>query len=447
MATKSSLACRDDLYTQSCKLDDHSDNTATHISSISTICQLDSEELTHTHSLDSSVGINQWESKNVNSELFTDDHSFRLDDSLRRLDKGLKNGKMLTSVLDEFCSIERRYIEQLRSLRNRMNLSNTLESTGALAALSSLKSYVTRVAENHSDFLDAVSNDCIFSDEHFDRFTEINNDICTIRKELSDYEGKRVLCISKVEDAFLRVKKTLYAYSESTYQVPSAKVQSHRSLISLFTNFFDLKSRAHSTDVEFNLSKAKFNEKTDSIVLSVCDLDRKRLIDIRNILCKFMIYETAKVRNLQYDLSALIATLNDFDPSKDLEEFYESRKVTFEKESASMGIIHSARDYVKNFKLIVPEFFHYNNQYDKTLKPPPDRVIEKIEKKLDRFVAAIWKGDLENLSIEEFPGEMQSSLVREIFCNLIAIRSVQSNELPSMLVKSIILRTIASGSL
>ncbi|AFZ81685.1 hypothetical protein BEWA_011030 [Theileria equi strain WA] len=427
------LECCNESYTLPCKLDNNYEgDIAKYTSSISTVCQHDVEALSHTHSLDDHVDINQSEATDDSGGPFTGhDPYLQLDDSVKRLEKRLKNGIMLNSVLDELCSIERKYIEQLRTLRNRINLSHTLESTGALAAFSALKSYITRVAENHNDFLDAVSNDCRLSDEHFERFTDINDNICTIKRELSDYEGKRTLCINEVENAFLHVKKALLTSSDSTYQVPPVKIKVHKSLISLLTNFFDLNSKARATDLEFKSSMAKLDEKVDCTISSLGSLDRARLIDIRDVLCKFMIYETAKIRNLQYDLSALIATLNDFDPSTDIEEFSTYRNDDLKKYNGS-DMFRIARNYVRNFKFTTPELFHYNPQFTNTLRPPPDRVIHKIEGKLERFVTAIWDSKIENLSIKELFGEIHSSLVREIFCKLIANRSRRSGELKSM---------------
>ncbi|UKK02980.2 hypothetical protein MACK_003082 [Theileria orientalis] len=326
--------------------------------------------------------------------------------------------ELLKVVFSDFCNIEHQYVQGLRELSERIDLSTGGYSDDSITILKSFKSYIKRVAHNHLDFMEAISTECVLEDTN-QKLYDINKQINELKKELEEYKSDRTKYISGLKEMYIKAKSKVSVCLDATHQAPSIKTSLHKTLIPVILNFVEVTNMVDKSD-EFKFF-VSFNNRVDSLVSTLMDLDRKKSAEIRESLAKFVVYETAKLRNLQYDLNELIDELNKDTPIISFgEEYVNKQKEWMPKIGPSRYVeLHEGVDQDK-----------YEGFTQATIQPPSIKVICKIESNLERFIEYVW-GKNQVISLKEFSEEMQSSLVRQIFCENLSRKAVENPELKS----------------
>uniref|UniRef100_A0A3B0MZ63 Myotubularin protein, putative n=1 Tax=Theileria annulata TaxID=5874 RepID=A0A3B0MZ63_THEAN len=331
-----------------------------------------------------------------------------------RLGRNAEMCNSMNEIFIDLCKIEYQYVESLRNLKDKINLKRILECTEGLSTvsiLSAFKSYLTKMAENHAEFVDSISNECFFEQNKEHGIRDVVVEIELLKKEVDKYKSDKVLCFSKMKESYFNAKNAVTLCLDATHQAPSIKTSVHKTVIPIILNFININNMVYKYD-EYN-HVVEFNNKIQSLVNSLNELEKTRCIQINDVVSRFMVCEMAKLRNLEYDLNSLIETLNNFG-SKDLEN-------TFRGENLNRNM----PQIQDNCKTKYSEFSTKTNKVTSFLfpstiiRPPPYRVISKVENDIQRFLECVW-GTSETLELNDFKDEIQSSLVRQVFCDLLS---------------------------
>ncbi|EAN32199.1 Fes/CIP4 and EFC/F-BAR domain protein [Theileria parva strain Muguga] len=405
-----------------------------HTTSISTEYQSDSGDLSKTQSIDD-LSDNSQKSTFSNSIYDNNDGEFlnfpEILSSLKswssRLERNTEMCNSLNEIFTELCKIEYQYVDSLRTLKDKIDLKSTLECTEGLSTvsvLSSFKSYVTKMAENHSDFMESISNECFFEQNKDQKIKDIVGEIESLKKELDKYKSDKLVCFSKMKDSYFSSKNAVTLCLDATHQAPSIKTSVHKTVIPVILNFIRVNNMVYKYD-EFNYF-VEFNNKVQAVVNSLSELEKTRSHQVNDIISKFMVCEMAKLRNLEYDLNSLIETLNNFDGSKDLES-------TFSGENWTKNIPQIQDNCKTKYAEFSGKQTHNVTSFlfpSAIIRPPPYRVISKVENDMQRFLESVWSSS-EPLLLDEFKDEIQSSLVRQVFCDLLSKNITTQSEVKS----------------
>ncbi|KAK2196316.1 AH-BAR domain superfamily [Babesia duncani] len=336
---------------------------------------------------------------------------------LKKVEKGLGNNALVTNVLVDFCKIGNTFVQGVDDLIKRINVSFENECEGAVTAVASLKSYMLKMVEGQRDFIDAVLNECAVSSHLKEQYEELKKDLIALNSDFEATEAKRNLCIGEMEDVYLQAKTGIQMCEEAKHQNPGVRSRLNGGLIAVLLNFLRLREDCNRFDKAQNSTKRLLHGQCEELVQKLQQLDQDRLSEMRDCLSKFAIYETARIRNLQYDLNGMIQTLDEFDPCQSsYNEKYINESVKFTTPRHPQPFIN----------LSIPRVFSQYAVSRLSLAPPKERVITKLQTQLTKFVNCAWENS-ENIEsvIEEFAGEMHSSLMRQIFCNLVVTRACE----------------------
>lgn len=358
-----------------------------------------------------------------------------------RVENGVKTNDLLNRSIQEFCNIGFEYVDRLQGLVDRMNLTFPGESSGAVASIDAFKSYIGMLVKNQRDFLDAVSHECIIPEQCSEACAEIKRDIEHSRLKYAETEAERASLAASVEDLYMQSKSAVSMCSEAFHEPPLMKTRLHGALIPIFLKF--MHKNRELADMSSNQSRLEFDAETERLKNSLRGVDHERIIALRDCLSKFMVYETARVRNTQYDMSTLVNALNVLEPEDEWSAFETGGHLEVDT-SASNSLTHTTRHYTSYLTSAIPEVFRNYAISRLTLSAPKERVIQRVERTLSKYVDAVWDDNPASISVKDFVGEMQSSLVRQIFCNMVTAYSLRSNRLKSISALRLLSRMIAA---
>ncbi|BAM41709.1 conserved hypothetical protein [Theileria orientalis strain Shintoku] len=400
-------------------------NDSQRTSSLSTEYQSEIGKLSRVDTIDDDVSAKTTpEDPSINHDPLNDftahfskilSYVFSKKESLKR-DSKLQ--ELLKLVFSDFCSIEHQYVQGMRELSERIDLSSGGYSDDSIMMVKWFKTYIKRLSDNHRDFVEAISTECVLEDTN-QKLYEINKQINELKKALEEYKSDRTKYISGLKEMYLKAKSKVSICLEATHQAPSIKTSVHKTLIPVILNFVEVTNLVDKSD-EFKFF-VSFNNKVDSLVNTLMDLERKKSAEIKDSLAKFVVYETSKLRNLQYDLNEMIDELNKDRPIISFEEEYVNKQKEWMPKIGQCRSLELQNGVDKD----------KNEGYTSaTIQPPSIKVICKIESSLERFIEYVW-GKNQVISLKEFSEEMQSSLVRQIFCEIVSRNAVENPELKS----------------
>ncbi|GBE58586.1 hypothetical protein, conserved [Babesia ovata] len=363
-----------------------------------------------------------------------------VDARLLRVENGLRANGSLNEVLRELSSIGADYAKKLQSLADRMEIGFEGESRGMSAAVGSLRSYIVSMAENQREFADAVAHECTIPNDNPNAVATIRCDLDRARSKYDAVEANRTSLAAEVEDLYLQTKSAVSTCSEAFHEPPSVKTPLHAGLISVFLKF--MRSNAELSQSQAPSARMELEKETARLSESLRLIDAERICGLRDGVSKLLIYETARLRNLQYDVCHMVTTLNEVDPDTEWSEFeatghQEMREVPSESSRSPMH-------YATYLTAEIPEVFRNYAVSKLALSAPKERVLQRIERTLTKYIDAVWEDKYDSVEMSDFVGEMQSSLVRQVFCNLVTTRSLQCNRLPSMSALKLFARLIGA---
>lgn len=358
---------------------------------------------------------------------------------LHRVQNGIKTNNMLNKSLKDFCHIGFEYVNKLQELVNGMNIAFPGESNGAVIAIEALKSYINKTVESQREFLEAVSQECVIPEQCSEECAKIKREIQRSKSSYSEAESDRVALAASVEDLYLQSKEAVAMCSEAHHEPPLVKTRMHRELIPVLLKFINKSQELKA--MPGDQSRSTFEVEMSIFKNSLRDLDQERIIGLRDCLSKFMVYETARLRNSQYDMSGLIKAINELEPEHEWSRFEEGGHLEVDT-SESESIINAARQNARYLKNAIPEVFKNYALSRLTLSAPKARVLQRIERSLSKYLDAVWDEKLESVSLKDFVGEMQSSLVRQVFCSMVTSYSLRNNKLPSLSATKMLSRMI-----
>ncbi|KAK1445140.1 hypothetical protein BgAZ_110460 [Babesia gibsoni] len=358
---------------------------------------------------------------------------------VNRVENGIKTNQLLNDSLKDFCKIGFDYVDRLQALVNRMNITFPGESEGALNAIESLRSYITKTMDNQREFLEAVSHECVIEDRCSGKFYEIKGEIEQSKLQYSEVEAERCTLAAVVEDLYLQSKEAVNLCSEAHHEPPLVKTNMHKALIPVFLRFME-KNR-ELKNMGFDVSRSRHDKEISMLKTSLKNLDCDRIIGLRDCLSKFMVYETARVRNAQYDMSTLINAVNDLEPEIEWSTFEAGGHRDVDT-TVYDSLAQTTRQYANFLKNAIPEVFRSYAITRLTLSGPKARVLQRIERTLSKYIDAVWNNDADSVSVKDFVGEMQSSLVRQVFCSMITSSSLRNNQLQSIIAMKLLARLI-----
>lgn len=389
----------------------------THTVSLSTNYQSDVDECYRTHSIDDPEAELPYTDRDLKYETPEERREYdyarvieELKSRARMLEDRSQSCSLLNEIFSDFCSIENQYVERLRVLRDKIEHKGTSRGggpSGAAPVLTSLKSYIGKMAENHSYFLDSVSSEC-FLEAKNEAFQDINRQVDEMKGEFERYKADRLYYLGKMQESYYKAKNALALCLDATHQAPAIKTSVHRTVIPVMLSFIEVNNFVNKYD-EFSYF-TDFNNRVDGVIGRLADMERNRRSDLSQVVSKFIVYETSKVRNLQYDLNALIETLNNFDPSQDFQGELVVRRGPGPPPSSSKMFLEFSKQEIKELS---------NYLFSSTaIQPPPFKVIARIEENIQSLLDGLWSG-LCTVDLKDFSDTMQSSLVRQIFCDLL----------------------------
>ncbi|GIX61106.1 uncharacterized protein BcabD6B2_05410 [Babesia caballi] len=363
-----------------------------------------------------------------------------LETRLVRVERGIKANEELNKLVQEFCSIGADYAARMQALADRIPGTFTGESSTAAAAMSSFRSYVLKLAANQNEFVEAVAHECVIPQTTAQRLSTVKREAQSAREEHDSAEAERAVIAAEVEDMYLQSKAAMTMCSQAFHEPPSMKTRLHAGLIPLFLKFMQKSAElgCHRSDG----ASAALEAENARLSGALRELDAVRLADMRDCMSKFVVYETARLRNLQYDMSQLVEVLNGVDHELDWTAFEKEGYRELTDATSSAGRV--ARRYASYLKTAIPEVFRSYAVSQLALSAPKERVLRRIERKLSKYVDAVWSGSEGDVVMSDFVGEMQSSLVRQVFCNLIATSALRCNKLPSMSALKLLARFVGT---
>lgn len=86
---------------------------------------------------------------------------------------------------------------------------------------------------------------------------------------------------------------------------------------------------------QVNRAQALFDQQMPAILDTCQDMEEKRATCLRDGLMKLAVYETSWLRNLQYDLDAMIKATEGSDPKKDVQDFIRAHVAQGERSAAA----------------------------------------------------------------------------------------------------------------
>ncbi|GFE53524.1 hypothetical protein BaOVIS_009280 [Babesia ovis] len=351
-----------------------------------------------------------------------------VENRLARVELGYKSNYHLNEVLSEFCDIGSEYANRLQSLADRMDTTFVGESTGATAAREAFRSYILKLADNQREFVDAVQHECVIPDDISRPCAQIRVDLENAMERYEASEAQRSSLAAAVEDMYLQTKTTVAMCSQAFHEPPSVKTSLHSGMISVFVKF--MQKNLELNQVPSDTSRAILDAETGRLSEALRLLDANRLCGMRDSFSKFMVYETARLRSLQYDMNQFINVLEGVKPEVEWSQF-ESEGYR-DLGDLHLQSSHATRHYANYLKTTIPEVFRNYAVSRLALSAPKERVLQRIGRTLSKYIDAVWKDTEETVVMSDFIGEMQSSLVRQVFCNLVTTQSLRSNKLPSI---------------
>eukprot|EP00371_Babesia_bovis_P003413 XP_001612060.1 hypothetical protein [Babesia bovis T2Bo] len=345
-----------------------------------------------------------------------------------RVERGHKSNENLNKIISEFCDIGFEYANRLQNLANRIDTGFTGESSGATTVLNAFRSYLIKIGENHREFVDAVQHECVIPQDGANVCVKLRNDYKQVMSRYESSEAERSSLVASVEDMYLQTKTAVAMCSQAFHEPPSVKTGLHAGLISVFVKFMQKNSELNC--ITSHDSRVIFDIENKKVAADLRELDTTRLCGMRDSLSKFLVYETARVRNLQYDMNQFITVLDTLKPDLEWSEF-ESRGYR-ELEASSSSIGTNASYYANYLQNTIPEVFRNYAVSRLALSAPKQRVIQRISRSLTKYIDSVWNDTPDSVSMCDFVGEMQSSLVRQVFCNLVTTESLRENKLRSV---------------
>ncbi|CDR97402.1 hypothetical protein, conserved [Babesia bigemina] len=419
-----------------------------HTTSISTLYQSDSEFTTHSpcgsfssEACSRPTAHESFENEAVLSQgSSTKRGGATIDARLLRVEHGLRANGALNGVLRELSSIGADYASRLQALADGMEIGFEGESRGMSAAVGALRAYIVSLAENQREFADAVAHECTVPNDTPDACAGIRGDLERARSKYDAAEASRTSLVAGVENLYLQTKSAVSMCSEAFHEPPSVKTRLHAGLISVFLKF--MRSNGELSQSQAVNARVELDEETARLSESLRSIDADRVCGLRDGISKLVVYETARLRNLQYDVCHLVTALNDVDPEREWSEFEATGHQDMVEVPSESS--RSPTHYATYLKAEIPEVFRNYAVSQLALSAPKERVLQRIERTLAKYIDAVWDDKADSVQMADFVGEMQSSLVRQVFCNLVTTRSLQCNRLPSMAALKLFSRLVGA---
>eukprot|EP00919_Chromeraceae_sp_WS-2016_P062223 GHVR01147343.1.p1 GENE.GHVR01147343.1~~GHVR01147343.1.p1 ORF type:complete len:303 (+),score=49.72 GHVR01147343.1:26-910(+) len=264
----------------------------------------------------------------------------RYRDVCKKIESGKKLCDRLIGVMKDVVQLEKNNASTYEKISSRWLTDTSIEDEGMTMCnlVDSLKKRLHNCATQSRVFTSAVKDDVLHQLE-----STAKNHSNVLKKLYSDSDKSHqyLQSASDNHDKALNKYFKLCTEAESaSYLLEESDMQMNQPLRPQTVRAFQLRKDAYSaedlyvTSVESYNEALKSNSKSMFDVLGVMqDIEKKRILCMKDAFRKLIVYEMAKLRNDQYDINDTVNAVESVDYRDDIYQFIIAHKTNYARPS------------------------------------------------------------------------------------------------------------------